>query len=111
MRRGHGLVSLRDQQPDARHDTVIAAGCDEVFVDKASGTLARRPGLDKALLTANRTGELGVTKLDRLGRSLEHRACRKSRPCRSESISVLVEDAADSGVFAYVEAARCCAGR
>jgi len=35
--------------------------------------LARRPGLDKALLSANRAGDqLVVTKLDRLGRSLEH---------------------------------------
>ena len=49
------------------------AGCDEVFVDKASGKLARRPELDKALLSANRAGdELVITKLDRLGRSLEH---------------------------------------
>jgi DNA invertase Pin-like site-specific DNA recombinase len=37
------------------------------------GKLARRPELDKALLSANRPGDqLVVTKLDRLGRSLEH---------------------------------------
>ena len=37
------------------------------------GKLARRPELDKALLSANRAGDqLVVTKLDRLGRSLEH---------------------------------------
>ncbi len=35
--------------------------------------LARRPELDKALLTAGRAGDqLVITKLDRLGRSLEH---------------------------------------
>jgi DNA invertase Pin-like site-specific DNA recombinase len=44
-----------------------------VFIDKASGKLARRPELDKALLVANRAGDqLVITKLDRLGRSLEH---------------------------------------
>jgi len=44
-----------------------------VFVDKASGKLARRPELDKALRSASRAGDqLVVTKLDRLGRSLEH---------------------------------------
>jgi len=44
-----------------------------VFIDKASGKLARRPERGKALLSANRSGDqLVVTKLDRLGRSLEH---------------------------------------
>jgi DNA invertase Pin-like site-specific DNA recombinase len=44
-----------------------------VFLDKASGKLARRPELDKALQSANRPGDqLVITKLDRLGRSLEH---------------------------------------
>jgi DNA invertase Pin-like site-specific DNA recombinase len=39
----------------------------------ASGKLARRPELDKALMVARRSGDqLVVTKLDRLGRSLEH---------------------------------------
>ena len=63
----------RDQSPDAQRDALTAAGCDQIFVDKASGKLARRPGLDKALLSASRAGDqLVVTKLDRLGRSLEH---------------------------------------
>jgi DNA invertase Pin-like site-specific DNA recombinase len=73
VRIGYGRVSTRDQNPDAQHDALRAAGCDEIFIDKASGKLARRPELDKALLCANRSGDqLVVTKLDRLGRSLEH---------------------------------------
>ncbi|MEU4675217.1 recombinase family protein [Amycolatopsis sp. NPDC023774] len=72
-----GVVSTRHfGLPVARAEkerTLTAAGCDEIFLDKDSGKLARRPELDKALLSANRAGDqLVVAKLDRLGRSLEH---------------------------------------
>lgn len=73
MRVGYGRVSTRDQNPDGQRDALAAADCDEIFVDKASGKLASRPELDKALLIAARAGDqLVITKLDRLGRSLEH---------------------------------------
>lgn len=73
MRIGYGRVSTRDQNPNAQHDALAAAGCEQIFIDKASGKLARRPELDKALLVARRPGDqLVVTKLDRLGRSLEN---------------------------------------
>ena len=66
-------MSTRDQNAASQEDALRAAGCEEVFIDKASGKLARRPELDKALLVANRAGDqLVITKLDRLGRSLEH---------------------------------------
>ncbi len=73
MRVGYGRVSTSDQHPEAQHDALTTAGCQEIFIDTASGKLATRPQLEKALLTANRPGDqLVVTKLDRLGRSLEH---------------------------------------
>ena len=73
MRIGYGRVSTRDQNPEAQHDALEVAVCEEIFVDKASGKPARRPELDKALVCARREGDqLVMTKLDRLGRSLEH---------------------------------------
>jgi DNA invertase Pin-like site-specific DNA recombinase len=73
MRIGYGRVSTGDQNPDAQRDALTAAACDQVFIDKTSGKLASRPELDRALLSANRAGDqVVVTKLDRLGRSLEH---------------------------------------
>lgn len=73
MRVGYGRVSTRDQHPEAQLDALTAAGCEKIFVDHASGKLSRRPQLDRALEVACRAGDtLVITKLDRLGRSLEH---------------------------------------
>lgn len=92
VRIGYGRVSTRDQHPEAQHDALSAAGCDEVFIDKASGKLARRPELDKALLSANRAGDqLVVTKLDRLGRSLEH-LIELSKQLESKGVNLVVLD-------------------
>lgn len=70
---GYARVSTRDQNPDAQTDALTAAGCDKVFIDRASGKLAKRPELQQAL-NYLRAGEdtLVVTKLDRLGRSVKN---------------------------------------
>ena len=72
MKIGYGRVSTRDQHPESQDDALTAAGCERVFIDKASGKLARRPELDNALHAARAGDQLVITKLDRLGRSLEH---------------------------------------
>jgi DNA invertase Pin-like site-specific DNA recombinase len=73
MRIGYARVSTPEQNPASQHDALTAAGCEQVFTDHASGVLAKRPGLDQALLLASRPGDqLVITRLDRLGRSLAH---------------------------------------
>jgi DNA invertase Pin-like site-specific DNA recombinase len=73
MKVGYGRVSTVEQSVAAQEDALYAAGCERVFIDQVSGKLASRPGLEKALLSASRAGDvLVVTKLDRLGRSLAH---------------------------------------
>jgi DNA invertase Pin-like site-specific DNA recombinase len=92
MRIGYGRVSTRDQHPEAQHDALRSAGCDEVFIDKASGKLARRPELDRALLSASRAGDqLVITKLDRLGRSLEH-LIELSKGLQARGVDLVVLD-------------------
>jgi DNA invertase Pin-like site-specific DNA recombinase len=88
---GVARVSTRDQRPEAQEDALRAAGCEQVFTDKASGKLARRPGLDNALMIARRGDQIVVTKLDRLGRSLEH-LIELSKELQSRGVDLVVLD-------------------
>jgi DNA invertase Pin-like site-specific DNA recombinase len=91
VRIGVARVSTRDQHPEAQQDALRSAGCEQVFTDKVSGKLARRPGLDQALLVARRGDQLVVTKLDRLGRSLEH-LIELSKDLQSRGVDLVVLD-------------------
>lgn len=72
LRLGYARVSTAEQNEDLQQDALVAAGCDRVWVDKASGKLTERPALGD-LLGHLRTGDtLVVWRLDRLGRSLRH---------------------------------------
>jgi len=71
---GYGRVSKRDQNPSAQRDLLTAAGCDELFIDKASGKLVSRPELDAAMRPPRAGDVLVITRLDRLGRSVKHLA-------------------------------------
>lgn len=72
MKIGYGRVSTRDQHPEAQADALTAAGCRPLYIDKASGKLAKRPELTAALRVVSAGDQIVITKLDRLGRSLEH---------------------------------------
>src|SRR5688572_8172167 len=69
---GYARVSTLDQDPALQHDALTAAGCDRIFVDKASGKLASRPALDDLLEQLRPGDTVVVWRLDRLGRSLRH---------------------------------------
>lgn len=69
---GYARVSTREQNVDAQTDQLTAAGCVKIYVDHASGTLAKRPSLTEALGYLRDGDTLVVTKLDRLGRSVKH---------------------------------------
>ncbi|MEV6156899.1 recombinase family protein [Nonomuraea sp. NPDC052129] len=69
---GYGRVSTRDQNPDSQRDALTTAGCDRIFVDKASGKIDRRPELDKALDYLRPGDTFVITRLSRAARSLRH---------------------------------------
>lgn len=69
---GYARVSTEDQEASLQIDALRAAGCERVFVDKASGARSSRPALDDALRFLRPGDILVVWKLDRLGRTMRH---------------------------------------
>src|SRR5512135_412987 len=69
---GYARVSTVDQTLALQHDALTEAGCERLFTDTASGSLAERPGLAEVLDVARPGDTLVVWRLDRLGRSLRH---------------------------------------
>ena len=67
----YARVSTLDQNPSLQIDALREAGCEKIFVEKASGARKDRPQL-KATLKYLRDGDtLVVWKLSRLARSLK----------------------------------------
>ena len=72
MRIGYARVSTQDQSADLQVDALGEAGCEEILVEKVSGTRADRPKLEECLRMLRAQDKLVVWRLDRLGRSLQH---------------------------------------
>ena len=69
---GYARVSTVDQTLALQQDALTKAGCEKIFSDTVSGSVAERPGLTEALTFARSGDTLVVWRLDRLGRSLHH---------------------------------------
>jgi len=69
---GYARVSSQDQNPDLQLDALKSAGCEQVFVEKVSGSgLKARPEWETCQRTLRKDDTLIVWRLDRLGRSLK----------------------------------------
>ena len=69
---GYARVSTSEQDLSLQINELKAAGCQDIFQDKVTGTTANRPGLDECLRTLRSGDILVVWRLDRLGRSMQH---------------------------------------
>lgn len=72
MQIGYIRVSTNDQNTALQRGALECAGCELIFEDKMSGTVANRPALKKLLRTLNAGDTLVVWKLDRIGRNVLH---------------------------------------
>ncbi len=70
MKIGYARVSTLEQNTEMQKKALKKAGCEKVLVDQVSGTITKRPGLEKAKELLRKGDTLVVWRLDRLGRSL-----------------------------------------
>ena len=68
---GYARVSTLDQNPQLQIDALKQAGCERLYVEKASGAHRERPELRAALEYMRPGDTLVVWRLSRLARSLK----------------------------------------
>ena len=67
---GYARVSASDQDPAAQIAALQAAGCDPIYIERASGTTMDRTQWAECNRSLGRGDTLVVVRIDRLGRSL-----------------------------------------
>ncbi|NRD25668.1 recombinase family protein [Frigoribacterium sp. VKM Ac-2836] len=67
---GYARISRDDPSSDRQVDRLRATGCDEVFVDHATGTRQPRPEFAKAIGSLREGDVFVVVNVDRIGRSV-----------------------------------------
>ena len=72
MKIGYARVSTQEQNLSLQIDALNQAGCEQIYQEKVSGSLADRPELTRLLEMIRMGDTLVIWKLDRLGRSLAH---------------------------------------
>lgn len=70
MKIGYARVSTQDQNLQLQTDALKQAGCEKIFLEKASGSQRDRPELLSAMEYMREGDTLVVWKLDRLARSM-----------------------------------------
>ena len=70
---GYARVATDGQDESLQIDALEQAGCERIYVDRASGAIRERPELTNALRDLRDVEDvLVVWRLDRIGRSLRH---------------------------------------
>lgn len=73
---GYARVSTREQNLRSQIDRLQEAGCEDIYIDQASGKTTReRTGLGELLKHVRKGDVVIVTQLDRLSRSLMDMLC------------------------------------
>lgn len=67
---GYARVSSASQSLDIQRDALTAAGAEQIFEEKATGTNAKRSELQRAIEFVRKGDTFMVTRLDRLARSV-----------------------------------------
>jgi DNA invertase Pin-like site-specific DNA recombinase len=85
---GYARVSTRDQDLAGQIAELQAAGCGNIFKEKASGARTDRPELAKVIRRLEAGDVLVVTRLDRLARSTRDSTSlmQSARPARASNM-------------------------
>lgn len=70
---GYARVAIDGQDESLQIDALEQAGCERIYVDRASGAIRERPELTNALRDLRDVEDVLVAwRLDRIGRNLRH---------------------------------------